>query len=102
MSDQASEAKSAEEVMKARAEVQKQAWRTFQRERSRLLAEGHKGSFAVVRGEEVIGVYPDEDAGLRAGYERFGVGVGFIVMPIVPEEEERIYRVHPYSRTWQS
>jgi hypothetical protein len=101
MSDQASEAKSFQEAVEARKDLLKQEWRTFQRERGRLLAEGHKGRFALVKGDELVGMYPDEDAALRAGYERFGL-VSFMVKQIMAEEDEPVYRVHPSSRTWQS
>jgi hypothetical protein len=101
MSDQASGSGSFQEAVEARKDLLKQEWRTFQRERNRLLDEGHKGRFALVKGDDVVGVYPDEDAALAAGYARFGV-VCFMVKQILAEEDEPIYRVHPLSRTWQS
>src|SRR5437016_5721122 len=86
MSEQTSGSRSFQEAVEARQDLLKQEWRTFQRERNRLLAEGHKGCFALVKGEDVVGVFADENAALRAGYEQLGM-VAFMVKPIVPEEE---------------
>jgi hypothetical protein len=99
MSDQANESESFEKAVEARKDLLKQEWRTFQRERDRLLAEGHKGRFALVKGDDVVGVWPDEDAALVAGYEWFGL-VSFMVQPILPEEDEPVYRISPLSETW--
>jgi hypothetical protein len=100
MSEQASGSGSFEEAVEARKDLLKQEWRTFLRERNRLLAEGHKGRFALVKGDGVVGTWPDEDAALRAGYDRFGLEP-FMVAPIVAEGDEPIYRISPLSRTWQ-
>jgi hypothetical protein len=82
MSEQASGSGSFQEAVEARKDLRKQEWRTFQRERDRLLAEGHKGRFALVKGDDVVGVFADEDSALIVGYERFGLGL-FMVQPIV-------------------
>jgi hypothetical protein len=99
MSDQAPRSGSFQKAVEARKDLLKQEWRTFQRERDRLLAEGHKGHFALVKGDEVVGVWPDEDGALTAGYERFGV-VSFMVQPILAEEDEPVYRISPLCDTW--
>ena len=48
--------------------------RTFLREMPRLLAEGHEGKWALIRGDEVIAIFETMDEGYRAGRERFGIG----------------------------
>jgi hypothetical protein len=40
---------------------------TFHRELPRLLAEGHEGKWALIKGDAVIGVHDSLDAGERAG-----------------------------------
>ncbi len=99
MSEQASGSKSPEELMEERDRWHQRQWLAFERERSRLLAEGHKGCYAVVKDEQIVGVYPDVDAALAAGYDLFGVGPFFMVGRIIPKEEERVYRA-PWSRKW--
>ncbi len=100
MSDQASESKSYEELLEARKDLLKREWRTFQRELARLLAEGHKGRIALVKDDDIVGVYPDVDAALAAGYAKFGL-TSFMVQPIVPREEMPVYRTR-WASTWQS
>ena len=43
----------------------------FERERMRLLSRA-KGKFALIKGEELIGIYDTEIEAVRAGYQRFG------------------------------
>lgn len=46
---------------------------TFRRELPTLLADPtNRGKFALVRGTTVAGVFPTFEAGLAAGYDRFG------------------------------
>src|SRR5437868_6945299 len=74
-------------------------WQIFQRERAGLLASGHEGHFAVIQGDNLIGVFETEDDALEAGYGRFGLE-GFLVQPIVRPEDEPIYRT-VWSRLWR-
>lgn len=54
---------------------------TFRRELPRLLAEGHEGKWALIKGNEVVGVFDTLDQTHWAGVERFGVQP-FIMQPI--------------------
>jgi hypothetical protein len=46
-------------------------WNTFRRELPRLLAEGHEGKFALLKGNEIIGLYDTWEAGYAAGLQRY-------------------------------
>jgi hypothetical protein len=48
-----------------------QELRTFRRELPRLLAEGNEGKWALIKGDEIIGVYETFDEGCRVGTERY-------------------------------
>jgi len=54
---------------------------TFRRELPRLLAEGHDGKWALIKGNEIIGLYATLDEGYRLGRERF-LFHPFIVQPV--------------------
>lgn len=60
-------------------------WDFFRRELPRLLAEGHEGKVALVKGEEVVGLYPTREAAMCAGYEKFLLDT-FMVHKILTEE----------------
>lgn len=53
----------------------------FRRELPRLLAEGHEGKWALIKGDEIIGLYDTLDDGYRAGLERY-LGQQFLVQPV--------------------
>ena len=55
------------------------------RPRDRLLEEGHEGKFALIHGDRVDSLWPDEDAGYEAGCERFGLEP-FLVQQVLREE----------------
>src|SRR5437764_13657776 len=54
---------------------------TYRRELPRLLAEGHEGKFALIKGEEIIGLFASLDEGRRPGREQFSFQP-FMVQPI--------------------
>jgi len=56
-------------------------WNTFRRELPRLLAEGNEGSFVLLKGTEIIGIFDTWDQGYRAGLDRYLL-TGFLVQPI--------------------
>jgi hypothetical protein len=47
--------------------------RTYRREVERLLAEGHAGRHALIKGDEVISVWDTQRDALQAGREKFGL-----------------------------
>ncbi len=53
----------------------------FERERMQLLSRA-KGKFAVIKGEELIGVFDTEMDAVRAGYRRLG-NEAFLIKHIV-------------------
>ena len=64
---------------------------TFRRELSRLLADPvARGTFALVQGETVVGLYPTFEAALAAGYDRIGL-VPFLVKEVTDHEEPRYF-----------
>jgi hypothetical protein len=58
----------------------------FELRKPQLLAE-HAGKFALVHGDEIVGVFDSEINALQEGYRRFGPVPLFIqqVLPTVPE-----------------
>src|SRR6266478_8234421 len=64
---------------------------TFRRELPRLLAvEGNRGKFALISGERVDSVWGTVDAGLEAGYDRFGLKP-FLVKEVTEHEKARFF-----------
>ncbi len=60
-------------------------WRAYKREVGRLLAEGHAGRHALVKGDEVVSVWDTRRDALQAGHDRFGLAA-FMVHQIEPVE----------------
>jgi hypothetical protein len=58
---------------------------TYRRELPRLLAEGAEGRFALIKGDEVIGLFADEDEAMRVGREKY-LMQPFLVQPILEWE----------------
>jgi len=46
---------------------------TYRRELPRLLAAGQAGRFALIKGEQIIGVWDSQTEGLAAGRQQFGL-----------------------------
>jgi hypothetical protein len=61
----------------------------YLRELPRLLAEGHAGRYALLKGDEVLSVWDTQRDVLQAGYERFGLEP-FTVKKIDPHDPERL------------
>jgi hypothetical protein len=59
------------------------------RELPRLLAEGHAGRYALLKGEELLSVWDTQRDVLQAGYERFGLEP-FAVKQIDPRDPDRL------------
>ncbi len=55
-----------------------QEWKTFKREVSRLLAEGHRGRFAVIKGNEIVSIWDTVRDAEQAARERFGPETLFV------------------------
>jgi hypothetical protein len=70
-------------------------WKTYKREVARLLAEGHQGRFALVKGDDVVSTWDTWRDACQAGDEKFGHG-SFMVHEI--QEFERPIRT-PISIT---
>ena len=60
-------------------------WNALRRAMPQLLADGHDGHTALIRGDTIIGVYEDRTEALTEGYRRFPDG-----RYIVPHIESRI------------
>lgn len=59
---------------------------TFRRELPKLLADpANRGKFALIHGDAVADIYPSFEAGLAAGYDRFGLDP-FMVKEITDTE----------------
>lgn len=48
-------------------------WDTFSKELPRLLAEGHRGKYALIQGETVHDIVDTLEEALAAGYDRFAL-----------------------------
>jgi hypothetical protein len=67
--------------------------RTFRRELPRLLAEGHEGKWALIKGEAIIRLFDTFGEAADAGYEQF-LQEPFLVQPI--REWQPLLRVSRY------
>lgn len=56
--------------------------RTYRRELPRLLAEGHEGRYALIKGDQLLSVWDTFDDACQAGRERFEFGEQFMAQPI--------------------
>jgi hypothetical protein len=54
---------------------------TYRRELPRLLAEGHEGRFALIKGDQVLSIWDTGGDAYQAGRERFGFDP-FLAQPI--------------------
>ena len=64
---------------------------TFRRELPRLLQdETNQGKYVLIHGEQVDSVWPTRAEALKAGYDRFGLGV-FMVKEIT--QHEKVYSI---------
>lgn len=61
---------------------------TYLRELPRLLAEGHAGRHALVKGNEILSLWDTQGEAIEAGRERFGIEPIF-VKTIHPRDPER-------------
>ena len=46
-------------------------WQTYRRELPRLLDEGNEGKFALIKGDEILGLYDSWDEARAEGLRRF-------------------------------
>jgi hypothetical protein len=46
-------------------------WDTYRREVGRLLADGHEGRFALIKGDQVVGLFDSREEAKAAGSARF-------------------------------
>ena len=45
----------------------------------------HRGQFVLIKGDDVVGIFPDRSTALEDGYRRFGI-VSFLVREITDSE----------------
>src|SRR5438034_6019266 len=62
---------------------------TYMREMPRLLHDGHDGRFALISGDQLIGLWDTHADAMQAGYDRFGLGGRFIAQKIDSRYYER-------------
>lgn len=62
---------------------------TYRRELPRLILEGKGGQHALIRGDEILGYFPDFERALAAGYER--CGEDFFLIKQVGEPDRPIH-----------
>lgn len=48
-----------------------QEWDTYRREVGRLIAEGHEGRFALIKGDQIVGLFDTDEQASLAGASRF-------------------------------
>ncbi len=60
-------------------------WETYRREVGRLLSEGLEGKFALIKGEQIVGVYETWDSARQAGLEEYLLQP-HMVHPILSQE----------------
>ncbi|MFO0927720.1 MAG: hypothetical protein U0736_11890 [Gemmataceae bacterium] len=69
-------------------------WDTYRREVGRLLREGHEGRFALIKGEQVIGLFATLEEARTAGYHRF-LAQPFLIQQV--RAHEPLYRHSRYQ-----
>lgn len=63
----------------------------FRRELPGLLADpANRGLFALVHGDQLVGLYPGFEVALAAGYDKFGLGP-FLVKEVTDHEVPRYF-----------
>jgi hypothetical protein len=65
---------------------------TYRREVGRLLAEGHAGRHALIKGEEVVSIWDTQRDALQAGRDQFGLE-DIAVVKIDPRDPERLRQI---------
>jgi hypothetical protein len=70
---------------------------TYRRELPRLLAEGHGGRHALIKGDEVISIWDTQRDALQAGREKFGLE-DIAVVKIDPRDPERLRQMDSRKR----
>ena len=58
-------------------------WKTFKREASRLIGDGHRGRFVIIKGDQLVSIWDTLRDAVQAGAERLG-HVPFLVQEIQP------------------
>jgi hypothetical protein len=48
-------------------------WETYRRAVGRLVAEGHEGKVALIRSDDIVGLFDSEDEAQKEGLRRFGL-----------------------------
>jgi hypothetical protein len=73
-------------------------WEAYRREVGRLLAEGQEGKFALIKGDEIVGIYDTWDEARRTGLEKY-LREPHTVRPILSQEP--VIRGPLSFRLWQ-
>jgi hypothetical protein len=65
---------------------------TYRREVARLLAEGHAGRYALIKGDEVVSIWDTQRDALQAGCDQYGLEP-FAVVKIDKRDPDRIRKM---------
>src|SRR5262245_40389996 len=74
-------------------------WEVYRREVGRLLALGHEGHWVLIKGEQIIGVWPTEAEADQVRLQRF------LMEPVLIKQvltREPILRIRGYNLPWPS
>lgn len=66
-------------------EVLAAEWETYRREVGRMLVEGKEGKFALIKGDDLIGIYDTWDEARRVGLEKY-LFEAHMVHPVLERE----------------
>lgn len=72
-------------------------WKTYRREVERLLAENQEGRFALIKGDEIVGVFDTREEAEELGQQQFPA-TPFLVKPI--RSREPLMRVAGQLIAW--
>jgi hypothetical protein len=64
---------------------------TYRRELPRLLAEGHEGRVALIKGDQVLSIWDTLDDAYQAARQRFALGQAFLTQPIDERDLQRVF-----------
>ena len=73
-------------------------YEVYRREVGRLLAEGHEGKFALIKGDQIVGLYESWESAQAEGLKRW-LMEGFCIKQLLTWEP--VLRIRGYEAPWK-
>lgn len=71
---------------------------TYRHCRADMLAAGKEDQWVLIHGVDILGYYPDQDAAIRAGYDRVGLNTPFMVRQVAATDPPPVRVTRPVVR----